>query len=881
MRRTRILLSVTLVPLALVGTASFGQPSDQKSRLAMAKIEPRVVRDLLWVWGNPEMTTTGKHAAATFAQASPAERAQLLGVSNVIMAGYGLPNDDQKAEAWMREISGCSRIVWEIMADGEGGPPFVYQERMAQVHRLVRKYPKIEAVLLDDMSTVKINKGFKPEHIRQMRKLLSGEYAGVDLWGVWYTMTFDREGIEQYIKELDVINLWTWHAKDVTDLEKNVAHCERLFPEKPIVLGLYLYDYGGGRRMPMDLLRFECETALELAHAGRIEGIVFLTITNDAEAVGWVADWIKRVGDQELHVPSAVGGRNLTKDARSRAASSPFRLVSQNTSAAAGDLELKIGDGSEWHFLSVGGSSSEMPKEGQKPATAVCRNLPWTESDGVISPPNERNLHSRAFYTPVRFSDFNAEFEFNGDYRETGTGGAGLVFGALDVNHFYMVYFPWGGQQLRAKHFWAQLVKVDGDGYLRSLKSVWVPGVPSETDRWYKVRLEIAGPTFNVWVDGRNAMEVNDESYQGGGVGLAGYGWYSFRNVRISGAETSLENWDRRQTIPAHHFTVGLNSDKMPSGCVAPNGDVLLAAGNRLVRSKDKGRTWGEPESLPEQLGDVTDYGNTMFTTSQGRLLVMTWRNREETEGDVPEVAICESKDNGGSWSDPVPGEVASGWPKIPPKLTPYGPILETAGGAWIRFLLGGAGEGSKFDNVVTWSSIHCKAYAIRSTDEGKTWSAPIELDRPSWSGVPRGNIIGSLDLTEPTGVSVGDKVTVLVRPIYSPYMWQCWSYDGGASFDSAARATFPGYAQSMIRTTSGIIVCAHRYPQYSVNRSDDDGLNWDAGTVIDYPAWAMGCLVEVEPDVLLCTYMNWTRDAPLLAQLVRVTKEVIQPVSP
>ncbi|MBN2291710.1 MAG: exo-alpha-sialidase, partial [Pirellulales bacterium] len=121
--------------------------------------------------------------------------------------------------------------------------------------------------------------------------------------------------------------------------------------------------------------------------------------------------------------------------------------------------------------------------------------------------------------------------------------------------------------------------------------------------------------------------------------------------------------------------------------------------------------------------------------------------------------------------------------------------------------------------------------------------------------------------------------VTALVRPIYSPYMWQCWSRDGGATWDAAVRATFPGYAQSMIRTASGKIACAHRYPQYSVNISRDGGLHWDEGTVIDYPAWAMGCIVEVEPDVLLCTYMNWDMGAPLLAQLVRMTNTGIEPI--
>jgi hypothetical protein len=196
--------------------------------------------------------------------------------------------------------------------------------------------------------------------------------------------------------------------------------------------------------------------------------------------------------------------------------------------------------------------------------------------------------------------------------------------------------------------------------------------------------------------------------------------------------------------------------------------------------------------------------------------------------------------------------------------------------------LLGRAAEENpRFTDVRTWGSIHCKAYAIRSTDGGQSWSAAIELDSPTWTGETRGAFPGSLDFTEPTGVAIGNRVTVLIRPVYSPMMWQCWSDDAGASWDAATRATFPGYAQSMVRTQSGAIACAHRYPQYSVNVSRDNGLNWDEGTVIDYPAWAMGCMVEVEPDVVLSTYMNAQRNMPLLAQLLRVTPDRIEPLSP
>lgn len=784
------------------------------------------IHDRLWVWGNPEMATPGPHSLDNFAQASPLQRARLLGVPNVIMAGLGLPHNDAEAEALMERVAGVPRIVWEISPDVVAeGAAFVYDDTISRLKRLAERYPQIEGVLLDDMSTVAIDRGFKPEHIRRVRELLAEKHEHIKVWGVVYTMSLDRPGIADYVQELDVINLWTWHAKDTPDIEKNVARCEGLFPEKPITLGLYLHDYGDGRPIPRELLESQCATALELLKAHRIKDIVFLTIDNDRDALAWTADWIRQVASED-RIP----------------VESPLRL----------------GDGAGWAY------SGE----------------PWTEdAEGVIRPPDKRNLHSRAFHISQAFSDIAVEFEFNGSYRETGTGSAGLVLRATDTNHGYLIYFPWGGQQLRAKHFWAAAAKLDGDAYLRHLRFEWVPGVPSETDRWYKVRVEAKGPSIQVWVDGRAALEVHDESYRSGCLGLAGYGWYAFRNLRVTGNGTPPAPWNPAP-IPVHAFTLDMDSRTMPSGCVAPNGDILLAQANRLVRSRDKGRTWGPTEPLPDKLGPISDYGSTMFCDG-GRLLVMVYRTQEQAQKPIPEILMAESADNGATWSDPVPAEVAPNWPALPKNLVPYGPLVRTSDGMWLRFLLGSVKqEGDAFTDVRTWGAVRAKAFVIRSADAGGNWSAPVDLDAPSWADAARGTIPGSLDLTEPTGIAIGNKVMVLVRPIYSPMMWQCWSHNGGATWDAAARATFPGYAQSMVRTSSGVILCAHRYPHYSVHLSRDGGLNWDAGAVVDYPVWAMGCAIEVEPDVVLLTYMNADQSMPLLAQLVKVTAHGIVPVA-
>jgi hypothetical protein len=519
--------------------------------------------------------------------------------------------------------------------------------------------------------------------------------------------------------------------------------------------------------------------------------------------------------------------------------------------------DLSIGDGTQWAFL--GGQ--------------------WTQSDRVIRPADQRDLHSRAFHIAEAYSDTTVEFEYNPSYRETGSGFAGLILRAADANHFYLVYFPWNAMNLRAKHFWAAVAKVDGDGYLRNIKLAWVPGVPSETERWFQVRVEAVGPHITVKVNGRAAVSVTDETFQSGYVGLAGYGWYAFRNVRVAGTTIAAPAWDRSAQIPEHWFEVGLGSAGTPSGCVAPNGDVLLISSGVMVRSRDKGRNWEPPTKLPDHLTDIDGGWDTIVRPHTDKLIMMCYRRRDRTQALLPQILMTESTDSGHTWSPPIAAQVEDGWPQHPARLHPYGDMFETGDGTLLRLIYGEVGEfrewgeAGTLTDIRTWSAVHCKAYAIRSLDEGKSWSAPIEMDRPAWANAKRGSIPGSMDFTESTGVAIGNKVMALIRPVYSPTMWQCWSNDAGATWDAAVRVTFPGYAQSILRTGSGVIACAHRFPLYSINASLDDGLNWDEGTVIDYPVWAMGAMFEVEPDVMLVTYRAAMRDQPLRAQLIEIKR--------
>jgi hypothetical protein len=288
-----------------------------------------------------------------------------------------------------------------------------------------------------------------------------------------------------------------------------------------------------------------------------------------------------------------------------------------------------------------------------------------------------------------------------------------------------------------------------------------------------------------------------------------------------------------------------------------------------IARSRDNGRSWSRHEQLPASL-----HGGVVHCTASGRLIMQV------VNSDPRQILMSQSSDDGRTWSEPVPAKLEGQWPSDPAKPGAYGPLLELKDGTLVRFLLGGLASNAG-QNVVTWGSFHCQAFCIRSTDGGGTWSAPVNLDRPNWVGTPPGTINGSYDLTEPVAAVTNDgRIVCFIRPIYSPTMWETWSSDGGATWTSARRGPFPGYAPCMGRTSSGVLLVAHRFPNHSINVSYDNGLTWDAGTTVDFPVWAMGCMMEVQPEVMLFVYMDANREF-LRSQLIRVTREGLEPIRP
>jgi hypothetical protein len=187
----------------------------------------------------------------------------------------------------------------------------VAQHLGCRVVSLAGKFPNISGAIMDDFFHAKDANGaisrYSVEDIANFRDQLHSAAHKVDLWVVLYTHDLDLP-VQKHLANCDVVTFWTWSAKDLRDLPKNFERMERVAGDRRKILGCYMWDFGTGKPMPLEMMKLQCENGLRWLKEGRIDGMIFLSSVIcdlDIEAVEWTRKWIAEVGDQPLPVKSA------------------------------------------------------------------------------------------------------------------------------------------------------------------------------------------------------------------------------------------------------------------------------------------------------------------------------------------------------------------------------------------------------------------------------------------------------------------------------------------------------------------------------------------------------------------------------------------------
>lgn len=237
----------------------------------MAKLTP----DRVWVWGGPTPLWGGSMSDDTLVRG-----ADYFNAENVVYV-YG-----PTTEKMLALHSKYKKMLCQINSNCRTeGALFQSEEENAKLlSKLSLQFPNITGAMCDDFCT-----GFShillPERFEKMYRGLKSCNPELKLYGVIYAHELAVRNFQLIQPYIDVVNFWLWFKDHILDIDNYMKLCEENFPGKPIILGIFLHEYGRSDigNLP-ELLRYQLAKAREYLAQGRIEGIILL---GDREIKKW------------------------------------------------------------------------------------------------------------------------------------------------------------------------------------------------------------------------------------------------------------------------------------------------------------------------------------------------------------------------------------------------------------------------------------------------------------------------------------------------------------------------------------------------------------------------------------------------------------------
>ena len=265
------------------------------------------VRDRLWLFAAPR--SADYHWTHRRSLMTPTEGAYYLSIPNVIMV-QALPKQDEPEtrpfesplKQYTFELRPLKRFVWSIT----GSAGYTTPDYRKEVLDLATTTSNCVGLYMDDffftgkkLKTTGQRAVLSIDELKQIRQQAITGPKKLDIWVTFYTMLLDLP-LQDYLKLIDVLTIWTWNSEELKKLESNFRRIEALGPHLRKTLGCYFYDYTLRKPLTVADMKYQCEMGLEWLRQGKIEGMVFLD--NPAEDQGyecveWARNWIQKVGE--------------------------------------------------------------------------------------------------------------------------------------------------------------------------------------------------------------------------------------------------------------------------------------------------------------------------------------------------------------------------------------------------------------------------------------------------------------------------------------------------------------------------------------------------------------------------------------------------------
>lgn len=265
------------------------------------------LRDRLWMWGHDSGVYDGPNGVYNIPLSEPismADGIKSMGIPNVCVIRNGIGD-----AAYREQFKDVKRVAWNLSS----GSNESYRALRDDALGLRDETPNLTGYFLDDFfrfhdrpdfdrnsETVMAPAALSEDELKELHDELAGRRRRLQLSMVLYTHLL-CPAIQPALKHVDVVSLWIWNGGDIAQIEKSFQTYRALAPDKPTLLGVYMWDFGGAKELSVELMEKQLDYAHKLFKAGRVDGFIFhcTPLCNKGlAAVDLARDWIAKHGDE-------------------------------------------------------------------------------------------------------------------------------------------------------------------------------------------------------------------------------------------------------------------------------------------------------------------------------------------------------------------------------------------------------------------------------------------------------------------------------------------------------------------------------------------------------------------------------------------------------
>ena len=287
--------------LAAAAAIALSSCNTAQGKTDLREYEPNL-RDRLWMWGHGPETVRGQHGIPDGKYADMAEAIDYMGIPNVCAIRWqGQP--EPPFDEYIKQFHKTKRVAWSII----DGAPQSYAQKKRWAFELREKMPNLVSFYLDDYFHFVKDDSYHPEEsdreilpldaIRNLHQEVKSLKQPTNLSMVIYSDALRDlgPGIKPHLDCCDIVSFWTWYATNLVALEDNFKKYREIVPDKPTLLGIYMWDFGNSRPITLELMKLQLDFALKKFRQGEIEGMIFHCtplVDLGLEAVEYSRKWI-------------------------------------------------------------------------------------------------------------------------------------------------------------------------------------------------------------------------------------------------------------------------------------------------------------------------------------------------------------------------------------------------------------------------------------------------------------------------------------------------------------------------------------------------------------------------------------------------------------